>query len=159
MQPRRLLEEQTVASAAPVSERLEPAETESGKWERLPAAVVRSQVVPAQGQGLAHNQSTGSIGNTSSLTHPLAILPRDRHDREALSRFDAAKEAHGILRSEEPVRESAYLASKALGQSEQHDREALYRDNEIQATPSEIESRYEVEVNSKRSIQPSDDQE
>jgi hypothetical protein len=150
---RRLLDEQTVGSAAPASERLEPAETGSGRLERLPAAAVRSQLVPPQGPGLAHDQSSGSIGHASSLTHPLAMLPRHRHDRDVLSRFDVPKEAYSILQSEEPARWSAHLASKALEESEQHDCEALERDTEIHATPSQIESRYNVEENSNRSIE------
>ena len=136
-----------------MSERLELAEPGSGRWQRLPAAVVRSQLVPPQGPGLAHDQSSGSIGHASSLTHPLAMLPRDRHDREVLLRFDIPKEAPHNLQSEEPASRSARLASKALEESGQHDCEALERDTQIQATPSEIESRYDVEENSKRSIE------
>jgi len=85
------------------------------------------------------------------------MLHRDRHDREVLTRFDVAKEAPSILRSAEPVRRSAHLASKALEESEQHDCVALERDTQIQATPSEIESRYDAEENSKRSIEESDE--
>lgn len=114
---------------------------------------MRSQLVPAQGPGLAHDQSTGSIGHVSSLTHLLAMLPRDRHDRGVLTRFEVPKEAPGILRSEEPVRRSAHLASKAPEESEQHDCVAPVRDTQVQATPSENESRYDVEENSKRSIE------